>query len=889
MKRESSEDKPSPSLGISDFKRWMRESSVADSTLVSIPDPSTSSSDNHHRLVHNALVHVRSKDWSSAYAIARKSIETQPSAMGYIAKAVAQIRMSEPEKAVQIFDFAFANCNPHESDLILLIKTIVLFVARKCDTAISRVRDLIADSRENETKYCCFQVLGKMYLMQEDYARAVQSLEEGQRLASACIGSDLATISLIFGFEWNFDGLLIKVQRRHFEDLYISGRAEEAKEALLKILDTFGEDIRASNWVTDLKRKCIDQLEKLGDTGLSAKEYDNAIAHYTSALSLNPSNPTDILVQRSKAQALNGSWKDALADANEAIEQSNERGLSAHPGYERKYAALHGLENYGEAINALLGLLSIIEKSPDEKIRRLRANYTAPSETTTEIISVIPEISRLCPRILIHVEEGDGRLCDEHERIEMFKSGTLFKKIISETAMTKIDHAQIRQSVAKYFKWIMFSHTWEGREPTFKDVNLVHSVWELDESPLNEKLRQFCRTAREAGHRWAWSDTCCIDKETSTTLDQSLVSMYRWYEKAAETLIYLADVLPSAEPDDFALTNSRWMTRAWTLQELLASKVIRFYNRDWKLYLNDAHVNHKDSPTIRDELAKAMGVAAETIISFQPEDLGVREKLRLASRRNAKEVEDIAYSLLGIFSSDIKPHYGVGKRALGQLLENIVDRTGDLTVIAWIGKSMPYNSALPDSLLVYSQVPYSPPSMEDKLDTRVAEPRPQFAPQDGISFRCKIIQLPQITFSNRRLKLPCIMFTVQKIDEIRPGEKLYRATVSSLGEVEFRTADVMPMTQPWRLVFAHPWITDLREPPGGPMSEYDPQVDTSVLAFRLISRLGRPFNALLFQLQLDKLSYRKYKRVAAEHEIIVPGVPHKTDYNNINVDVLEVV
>ena len=42
--------------------------------------------------------------------------------MGYIAKALAQTRMSEPEKAVQIFDLAFANCNPDESNLLLLVK-----------------------------------------------------------------------------------------------------------------------------------------------------------------------------------------------------------------------------------------------------------------------------------------------------------------------------------------------------------------------------------------------------------------------------------------------------------------------------------------------------------------------------------------------------------------------------------------------------------------------------------------------------------------------------------------------------------------------------------------------------------------------------------------------
>ena len=361
----------------------------------------------------------------------------------------------------------------------------------------------------------------------------------------------------------------------------------------------------------------------------------------------------------------------------------------------------------------------------------LRENYTTPCETTAAIDDAIHEVFNLCPLVLIDI--GTGRLCDAPERVRMFKSETPFKKLISETAITKIDRSCIRQSVAKYFKWIMFSHTWdlEEEEPKLKDVNLVGSVWELDKSPLNEKLRHFCEKAREDGYRWAWSDTCCIDQDTETVLNQSLTSMYGWYEEAAETLVYLADVLSSSELGDL-LTKSRWMTRAWTLQELLASKVIRFYDREWKPYLNDMHANHKDSPAIKRELAQAMGVAPETITSFRPADLGVREKLRLASKRNAKRVEDIAYSLIGIFSSDIAPRYGLKKTALGQLLENIVARSGDVTVIAWTGKSLPYNSALPDSLAVYSKIPYSPPPMEaNELDTRVEQLRTRSAPEDA--------------------------------------------------------------------------------------------------------------------------------------------------------------
>ena len=473
----------------------------------------------------------------------------------------------------------------------------------------------------------------------------------------------------------------------------------------------------------------------------------------------------------------------------------------------------------------------------------------------------------------------------------------------------------------------MFSHTWEGKEPTLKDVNLVDSVWKLDDSPLNEKLRQFCTTASK-DYRWAWSDTCCIDKDTSAILSQSLIAMYSWYEKAAETVVYLADVLSSAELDDLALTNSRWMTRAWTLQELLASKVVRFYSCDWKLYLNDTHANHKESPAIKQELAKAMGVAPETITSFQPKDLGVREKLRLASTRNATVEEDIAYSLIGIFSSNIVPRYGLGSTALGELLENIVARTGDVTVIAWTGKSLPYNSALPDSLAVYRQPPYSPPPMEEnEFDTRVEQLRTQLALEDAVAFHYRVTQLPRATFSNGCLQLPCIMFYVTKIGVQELGGSQgtrYRASVSSLGKVEFSTTDVMPLERPRKLVFVYPWLHDLQDPVDGFMSDDEPESESEVgssdeaeaaseagsgdaddasapasplhaeplaradpytLALRLIARLGRPFNALL----LEQQSNNRYKRVAAEYEIIVPGVPSKTKPKDIKSKVVEIV
>ncbi|KAF8545567.1 hypothetical protein OG21DRAFT_1492228, partial [Imleria badia] len=72
LKREVADDKRTLSLGIADFKQWMRENSVKADKLISDPDPSVSSSDIHHVLAHNALVKVGLDKWSSAYEDAKK-------------------------------------------------------------------------------------------------------------------------------------------------------------------------------------------------------------------------------------------------------------------------------------------------------------------------------------------------------------------------------------------------------------------------------------------------------------------------------------------------------------------------------------------------------------------------------------------------------------------------------------------------------------------------------------------------------------------------------------------------------------------------------------------------------------------------------------------------
>ena len=361
----------------------------------------------------------------------------------------------------------------------------------------------------------------------------------------------------------------------------------------------------------------------------------------------------------------------------------------------------------------------------------------------------------------------------------------------------------------------MFSHKWDEtcKEPSFQDI-LSKSVYnDLDQSHTSHKLRKLCQTVRETGHRWAWSDTCCINRTDSSVLNKAIVSMYRWYKESALTLALLESIVPPSKLGD--IRDSIWMTRAWTLQELLAPRAIRFYDSEWKPYLNDPHHNHRDSPIINAELASAVSVASKTLTAFDPGDLGVRDKLRLASTRAAKEEEDIAYSLFGIFASDLQPNYGEGKDALGRLLEEIVHRSGDVTVLAWTGSSSRFNSCLPAEIAVYKEPPQMvSPSDANKLRTRAVELQPLFPREAAMAMYGQITNLPKASFVNRRLHLPCIVFAVNRLTRVADGSQwhVYRASVSMLGDVRITTADPHLLREPRGLLLVHPWIRHLDPP-----------------------------------------------------------------------------
>jgi hypothetical protein len=139
--------------------------------------------------------------------------------------------------------------------------------------------------------------------------------------------------------------------------------------------------------------------------------------------------------------------------------------------------------------------------------------------------------------------------------------------------------------------YAILSHTWtEDQEVTFADLKSVGNVENItaqhDEG--HRKIRFCARQAKRDNLDYFWIDTCCIDKSNHAELSKAINSMFRWYQNAYKCYVYLADVEHGSFEDDDELVRrwkpsfrkSRWFTRGWTLQELLAPKKVEFYSAD---------------------------------------------------------------------------------------------------------------------------------------------------------------------------------------------------------------------------------------------------------------------------------------------------------------------
>ncbi|KAF2195847.1 HET-domain-containing protein, partial [Zopfia rhizophila CBS 207.26] len=136
--------------------------------------------------------------------------------------------------------------------------------------------------------------------------------------------------------------------------------------------------------------------------------------------------------------------------------------------------------------------------------------------------------------------------------------------------------------------YAILSHTWkEGQEVTWKDL-----MDGTGKSKIGYDKIRFCgQQAERDGLRYFWVDACCINKSNHVELQEAINSMFRWYQNAAKCYVYLSDVSAakrkasdevSKSTWEPAFRESRWFTRGWTIQELLAPHSVEFFSREGK-------------------------------------------------------------------------------------------------------------------------------------------------------------------------------------------------------------------------------------------------------------------------------------------------------------------
>ncbi|TBU55493.1 hypothetical protein BD310DRAFT_825619 [Dichomitus squalens] len=204
----------------------------------------------------------------------------------------------------------------------------------------------------------------------------------------------------------------------------------------------------------------------------------------------------------------------------------------------------------------------------------------------------------------------------------------------------------------------------------------VTSIW--SDPRLSPKIRDACRVAREAGHRYLWIDSCGIDKTSSSELTESINSMYKWYGLAEVCYAYLADVPSGEDPraDQSAFRESRWHKRGWTLQELIAPFDVVFLAED--------RTQIGTKLALVDLVEEITGIPEGALIHAKSlDEFSVAQRLSWAAQRETTREEDRAYSLLGIFNINMPTLYGEGARAFRRLQEEILRRIPDLSLFAW--------------------------------------------------------------------------------------------------------------------------------------------------------------------------------------------------------------
>jgi len=222
--------------------------------------------------------------------------------------------------------------------------------------------------------------------------------------------------------------------------------------------------------------------------------------------------------------------------------------------------------------------------------------------------------------------------------------------------------------------YAILSHTWGDDEFLFED--LVNGTGKRKAG--YEKIL-FCGEQAARDHvQYFWVDTCCTDKWNLRELSNAINSMFRWYKNAAKCYAFLSDVsTPMTDAQlhqstwEASFRNSRWFTRGWTLQELLAPASIDFFSSERQRL--------GDKASLEQQICEITRIPVTALRGDPLDEFSVPERMAWMVGRQTTQEEDMAYSLIGIFGVSMEFRYGEGKeRALNRLQEEMEKGTASI-------------------------------------------------------------------------------------------------------------------------------------------------------------------------------------------------------------------
>jgi hypothetical protein len=286
--------------------------------------------------------------------------------------------------------------------------------------------------------------------------------------------------------------------------------------------------------------------------------------------------------------------------------------------------------------------------------------------------------------------------------------------------------------------YAILSHTWGTDEVSFQDIQRPDDA--LSKAGY-AKIRYACQETLRRGLKYVWVDTCCIDKTSSAELSEAINSMFHWYKDARVCFAYLSDVPDGTDVNsaESAFATSRWFSRGWTLQELLAPTELYFFSSNWRQL--------GSKKRLRKQTSEITGVGEGFMTGVNSlSEASIAKRMSWASRRETTRTEDLAYCLLGIFGISMPLLYGEGERAFVRLQEEIMKTSDDQTLFAWEYEDHDFGFSIqPSKDSTYSPFARSPASFKKSgefIPDELNETRTSYAMTNkGLQINLPIIKL----------------------------------------------------------------------------------------------------------------------------------------------------